>query len=283
MKGVISVLSGIALTAGLGGSALALSTCVENPSCEQHFPNSSARRLAPAELAGLSPSTLWEARNEIFARNGYIFSSARGRRFFGSKSYYVPRSRSVDLNAVERANVALIKAYEEGRGPAVAPVSRPPQAPVGEPRVAGRPMVVRGLNQDGDGFLALRAGPGSAYAMLGRLGEGEDVVSLGRSGEWHNVRTWQGVGWVHGGWLADNPIYQVPRNPVVAIPAPTVPAAPTFAPAAPVPAAPAASSAPADTPAASAPPSGIGGISDGVGAVGDELGTLGSAIDRQRK
>ena len=46
---------------------------------------------------------------------------------------------------------------------------------------------VRGLKADGDGFLAVRAGPGAAYAMLDKLGNGRLVYLCGSRGGWTAV------------------------------------------------------------------------------------------------
>lgn len=48
---------------------------------------------------------------------------------------------------------------------------------------------VRGLKADGDGFLAVRAGPGTAYAMLDKLGNGREVYLCDGNGdgEWFAI------------------------------------------------------------------------------------------------
>lgn len=43
---------------------------------------------------------------------------------------------------------------------------------------------VRGLKADGDGFLAVRAGPGADYAMLDRLDNGRQVYVCATRGRW---------------------------------------------------------------------------------------------------
>jgi hypothetical protein len=85
------------------------------------FPDSSSRYLSAAELSSLGPDDLWRARNEIFARNGYKFKTARGIAFAHTLgSYY----RGVDdnqdrvfnsMNQYEKANVTLIQSTESGR------------------------------------------------------------------------------------------------------------------------------------------------------------------------
>jgi len=85
------------------------------------FPDSSSRYLSAAEFSSLSPDDLWRARNEIFARKGYKFSSQRGMDLARRLGNYY---RGVDdnqdrvfnsMNQYEKANVNLIKSIESGR------------------------------------------------------------------------------------------------------------------------------------------------------------------------
>lgn len=89
--------------------------------------------------------------------------------------------------------------------------------PFSLPRADGRDgdcasSTVTGLNPQGDGFLAVRSGPGTNYRMLDKVFNGDVVFTCGRQGAWHGVlyRT-RGTGsgptdrqgWVHGNWLRD--------------------------------------------------------------------------------
>ncbi|PIE15284.1 MAG: hypothetical protein CSA68_08085 [Rhodobacterales bacterium] len=76
------------------------------------FADSNKRRLTDADLAPLSPAQLWQARNEIVARKGYIFKTAKARKFFAKMPWYQPVSKTVTINKIEQANIALIKSYE---------------------------------------------------------------------------------------------------------------------------------------------------------------------------
>jgi len=85
------------------------------------FPDSSTRFLSAAELSSLSGDDLWRARNEIFARKGYKFSSQRGMDLARRLGNYY---RGVDdnqdrvfnsMNQYEKANVKLIQSIESGR------------------------------------------------------------------------------------------------------------------------------------------------------------------------
>lgn len=85
------------------------------------FADSSSRYLRKAELDSLDKSSLWRARNELFARNGYIFQSRKGKelaRFLGP--LYEPKSADMDtiyasMNPVEQANILLLRKTEKGR------------------------------------------------------------------------------------------------------------------------------------------------------------------------
>lgn len=83
------------------------------------LPDSSSRYLSRDDLMGLNVDQLWQARNEIYARNGYRFSSSKGLAFARSLGGYY---RGVDpdddhvfsrMNPYEQANVTLIKSLEQ--------------------------------------------------------------------------------------------------------------------------------------------------------------------------
>lgn len=76
------------------------------------FPNSSRARLMPAMLIDLSPVQLRLARNEIFARHGFIFNTPELAAYFGRFDWYQPMTRDVKLNAIEQANVAMLQTAE---------------------------------------------------------------------------------------------------------------------------------------------------------------------------
>jgi hypothetical protein len=80
------------------------------------FPNSSVEVLKDYQLSGLSKEKLAYARNEIFARHGYIFKTEPFKSYFPKKSWYKPNpsftGNYAELNEIERYNVDLIKKYE---------------------------------------------------------------------------------------------------------------------------------------------------------------------------
>jgi hypothetical protein len=78
------------------------------------YPQASQRLLTDADLSGMSADDLRLMRNEIFARRGYIFNDAGLRDYFQAQAWYRPVSRDdVKLSAVEQANVAKIRAFEQ--------------------------------------------------------------------------------------------------------------------------------------------------------------------------
>ena len=83
------------------------------------FPDSSQRILTAHELSVLSQEDLWRARNELFARRGYIFKTAKGKALAASLgNAYSPLSTNQDtilvqMNPVEKANVKAIQQFEK--------------------------------------------------------------------------------------------------------------------------------------------------------------------------
>jgi hypothetical protein len=82
------------------------------------FPDSNSRYLSESELTSLTRQELDIARNEIFARNGYIFQSEAYQSYFEGCSWYTAKyekadfDRLVTMNDYEKKNSELIRAYE---------------------------------------------------------------------------------------------------------------------------------------------------------------------------
>ncbi|WP_172327099.1 SH3 domain-containing protein [Mangrovicoccus sp. HB161399] len=83
---------------------------------------------------------------------------------------------------------------------------------------------VMGLKAGGDGFLAVRSGPGSEHAKIGELHNGDKVTIFGREDGWYAILvpggqidqadacgragprrqvTGGGLGWAHGNWIGN--------------------------------------------------------------------------------
>lgn len=86
-----------------------------SPVFAETLPQSDDRIIVQNDLLGLDKETLRLARNEIFARKGYIFNSRNLRIHFLQYSWYKPRTKKVSLTKIEQHNVAFIKTYEENQ------------------------------------------------------------------------------------------------------------------------------------------------------------------------
>ncbi|MEK1829325.1 YARHG domain-containing protein [Priestia megaterium] len=78
------------------------------------LPDSDSYKLSYSDISSLSSSELRLARNEIYARHGYVFKSKDLQAYFYEKSWYTPDSSFRDsyLSSVEKYNVDFIKSYE---------------------------------------------------------------------------------------------------------------------------------------------------------------------------
>ena len=86
------------------------------------FYDSGVRNLTDAEVSSLSLQQMCYARNEIYARRGYIFQSQELRDYFGSKLWYYPTVPAASFsdqvfNSVEINNIELLKRYEYSINP----------------------------------------------------------------------------------------------------------------------------------------------------------------------
>ncbi len=169
--------------------------CARDPSCDFRFPSSGYERIRPEWLVGLSTQTLWEARNEIMARHGYAFDTPRAQQVFNSKGWYRPITRNVALSSIEKANVDLIRAFEEGHGGTYLSNVSAVQTS------ANSIYEVVGLDPNGDGFLSVRGGPGGKYREVGRIYQADRVTVLEASGRWLHIRYAGGEGWSHTRYL----------------------------------------------------------------------------------
>lgn len=85
---------------------------------EYILPNSSTEYLTDADVSSLSKEQLRLARNEIFARHGYIFKDSTLNDYFMSKSWYSGTISSDDFDMestfskIEKANINKIKEFE---------------------------------------------------------------------------------------------------------------------------------------------------------------------------
>lgn len=85
---------------------------------EYILPNSSDRELTEDDLWGYTAGELVIARNEIYARNGYTFSSENLQEYFLQKAWYFPDtpygdSDAVSFSKIEKDNISLLKKREK--------------------------------------------------------------------------------------------------------------------------------------------------------------------------
>lgn len=88
---------------------------------EYIFPYSDKEYLTDADMESLTEEQLGFARNEIFARHGRIFTEEKYKEYFEEKSWYkgtvepevFDSNYEKELNKIEKANVEVIKNYEE--------------------------------------------------------------------------------------------------------------------------------------------------------------------------
>ena len=94
-----------------------------------------------------------------------------------------PRAGSSQSSAREKSAIAAIG--EEARiRPQEPVIIKPPEDGAGDPCGTG---IVRGLDPRGDGFLAVKAGPGLRYKRIDKLHNGEEVYLCGYLGDWHAI------------------------------------------------------------------------------------------------
>lgn len=86
----------------------------EKPNLKEYIlPDSNTMKLTDEVLGKLSTNELSLARNEIYARHGYIFKSGDLNRYFSTKPWYNPDpTYNGELNEIEKYNINFIKAKE---------------------------------------------------------------------------------------------------------------------------------------------------------------------------
>lgn len=77
------------------------------------LPDSSQRKLEKGEIAGYTKRVLRIARNEIFARHGYVFKSDDLIKRFKKYKWYRPKTEQLKLSKIEKANISLISLVEK--------------------------------------------------------------------------------------------------------------------------------------------------------------------------
>ena len=98
-----------AIKAAQGGSAIAFDGYI--------FP-SDREYITDADLVYFDQETALLARNEIYARHGYIFQTPYIQNYFSAQSWYYPDKNydGTGLSKIEQANAEKILSYEKERG-----------------------------------------------------------------------------------------------------------------------------------------------------------------------
>ncbi len=153
-------------------------------------------KLEARPYSQMSCYELWYARNAIFAREGYCFSTRQALNTFGRRCF-PPYGR---LSRREADEVDRIKYWERRRGCTGGYV---PPAPAPRPSYRGYGggyAQVVGIRPNG--FLAVRTGPGTGYPQIGSLYPGDSGIRVFRCrGSWCRIRYGNLVGWVYSGYL----------------------------------------------------------------------------------
>ena len=80
------------------------------------FPYSNVKPLSKSELKNMSKEKLALARNEIFARHGYVFDGEPYKSYFDEKTWYKPNpnftGEGKQLSPLERHNIKTIMKVE---------------------------------------------------------------------------------------------------------------------------------------------------------------------------
>lgn len=82
------------------------------------WPYSDSKYYSESDLKGLTAKEIRYVLNEIYAREGYIFTKKEYTDYFSQKDWYHPTKTEnqfldTDLNTYEIANVKMISSYEE--------------------------------------------------------------------------------------------------------------------------------------------------------------------------
>ena len=164
-------------------TAVELASTADISSADYIFP-SDRQYITESDMAGWDQKTALLARNEIFARHGYVFQTQEIQNYFAAKSWYTPNSSydGSDLSDVEKANVDTISAYEQKMGWAEQDVS---------PTKLAQGAVSSYVESQGDyctGFDYVRPYAENEYLVCAKIGEyeweAEYIVEVNGSDAW---------------------------------------------------------------------------------------------------
>jgi hypothetical protein len=78
---------------------------------------SSNCKLSYADISGLSKYEISIARNEIYARHGYVFTTKQYKNYFNAKWWYKPNKHFSErwLSSTENYNIAFLLKVEKSK------------------------------------------------------------------------------------------------------------------------------------------------------------------------
>lgn len=89
-------------------------------STDEYILPTDTQYISESDLWGLTQEEVALARNEVYARHGYVFQNQDYQNYFSSKSWYQPDAayQPMDdtLSKIEKANVDMIVKYEVSKG-----------------------------------------------------------------------------------------------------------------------------------------------------------------------
>ncbi|RHV71707.1 MULTISPECIES: YARHG domain-containing protein [Clostridia] len=89
-------------------------------STDEYILPTDTQYISESDLWGLTQEEVALARNEVYARHGYVFQNQDYQNYFSAKSWYQPdaayQPTDDTLSKIEKANVDLIVKYEVSKG-----------------------------------------------------------------------------------------------------------------------------------------------------------------------
>jgi hypothetical protein len=146
----------------------------------------------------------------LVMENGHPDQGQKLKRLFGPKFLHCGVGRGVQAGPVQQATGT----------PAGTALDVPVMEQGGDGQMANCVSSrVSGLKEGGDGFLAVRSGPGSEYRKIGELRNGDEVIIFDVRGKWAGIVyatsnvacastetrpvPYDSKGWVHTKWLQE--------------------------------------------------------------------------------
>lgn len=117
------------------------------------------------------------------------------------ESAYTPYAKAAREKLIG-ADVAAKKQKQEQQSAIVPPKKVIPPKPKPPSDACSRIGRVRGLDPNGDNFLAVRTGPGTGFQEIDRIFTGDKVAICSSKGKWYRVKYGGGSGWVYGRYVA---------------------------------------------------------------------------------